>query len=436
MNGSNKVSEYIAPAAEEFRSRHSLLLPSYDMTFIGSPMIFLLMRGRWVLLLAGCMLCGCVGGPLPEKAAWPWESTKDYDKIQTGNYIGIRGNVAHFDEPPKAVQPVKPASLTPRIPAANSASATSVTQPQPPGLPAERETASGKSITTATYGYDFSLRNIKTALPSYLPTESGRNDYDIIAFNHGSAPVSVTIGIDPASAQNMATDKTLPFNCVVKPYSDQALVRIGPKIKGESFNFRTTYSWNIGDFTARHNCPEHYQFPFGKNVTAIASVSNAANTSAFTRHAVIFAMPVGTPVLAARKGTVVQIRPDKIDILHDDATIATYGHLEKIAADIVVGKSVSTEDAIGGVSTTADQKEGYLQLTVWRPEPVPTASLKAVSQSEGFDFVSFPLEFCNADASQCRVLVQDQMVSRNNIAGAKKQGVRKAKRKGKKDPNG
>lgn len=387
-------------------------------------------EGRWFLLLAGCLMFGCVSGPLPEKAAWPWESSKDYDKFQTGNFIGIRGNVAKFDEPPKAVKPVSPEAIKPPIPDSIPAIEASAAKSRLPLLPVESETVRVKPDPMQKKEYDFTLRDIKTAPPSYLPIDSIRAEYDITAFNHGNAPVSVTIGIDPATSQNISADKTLPFNFVVKPNSEQALVHIGQKAKTESYNFRSVFSWNIGDYTASHNCPEHYQFPFANNVQAFAHASDNANTSAYTRYSVIFSVPVGTRALVARKGAVVQIRTDKIDILHDDSTIATYGHLGKISEDMSVGKVVSTEDVIGVVGSTADNKEGYLQLTVWRPEPLPTASLRAFSQSGGFDAVSFPLEFCTADSSQCRVITQDQMVSRNKITEARKQGTRKSKSKG------
>jgi len=366
-------------------------------------------------------MSGCAGGQLPEKAAWPWEHAKDTGNNQTGDYVTFRGNVANFDKPPKAVKPVTPESLAPPVTVSTAVPETPLTKTQPP------LTGPVKFKDSAKREYDFTVRNIKTAPPSYLPTDAVRTAYDITAFNHGNAPVSVTIGLDPASSQNIATDKTLPLNAVVTPDSDQVLVRIGPKMKNEAFNFSYAYSWNIGDYTAIHNCPEHYRFPFGNDVKAFASVSDNANTSAYTLYAVIFSMPAGTPVLAARKGIVVKIKTDNVDILHDDSTIASYSHLGKISENIIAGKAVSTEDVIGEVGTAGDQKEGFIQLTAWRPEPRSAASLKTVSQSAGFDFVSFPLEFCSNGSSECRVITQSQMVSRNVVTDVKKQGKRKAK---------
>jgi len=383
--------------------------------------------GWLVLLVAGGMLSGCVGGPLPQKAAWPWEHAKDTGNYQTGEYLTIRGNVANFDEAPKTVKPVNPEDLKTHDPESKTAPETPLTKTHAPVLPTKSATASGTIRDSAQGDYDFTVRDIQLAPLSYLPAEAVRTACDLTAVNHGRAPVSVSIGIDPAASQNIATDKTLPLNAVVAPNSDQALVRIGPKVKNEGYSFKYSYSWSIGDFTAIHNCPEHYRFPFGYNIKALASASDSANSSAYTRNAVFFSMPVGSPVLAARKGRVVQIRANKIDVLHDDATIATYGHLGTIAEGIVAGKSVSTEDIIGVVGSVGDQNEAYLQLTVWRPEPRPVASLKTVSQGAGFDFVSFPLEFCSTVSGECRVISHDQIVSRDRMADAKKPGKRKSK---------
>jgi hypothetical protein len=185
----------------------------------------------------------------------------------------------------------------------------------------------------------------------------------------------------------------------------------------------------MGDYTARHHCPEQYRFPFGDNVRAFASVGGNADPTPYTRHAVVFSLPAGTPVLAARKGTVVQIKSDdRIDILHDDATIASYSHLGTIAQGITVGKTVSTDDIIGSVTATGNQKEAYMQLAVWRPEPLPPITLqKTDSTGSGFDLVSFPLEFCSADTNECGVLTKSQTVSRSKIAETKKQAKRKVK---------
>jgi len=275
-----------------------------------------------------------------EQSLWSMDHGEERGTLIKGNYFLVRGGVANFGEAPKAVQPLTPESPETHMPDSESAPEASVPKAQTPLQPAENVSDSCKIKNKTTGVYDFTVSDIKIEPPSYISMPTVSTTYDITAFNHGNAPVSVSIGIDPKSSNNISTDKALPFNVVIKPNSDQVLVNICPKMMNENYYYGTTYSWSIGDYTASHYCPEHYKFPFGDKVKAFASVNDNATTSAFARYAVIFAVPVGTSVLAARKGRVVRVREDKIDILHDDLTIATYGHLGKIHKSIFAGKDV------------------------------------------------------------------------------------------------
>ncbi len=387
-----------------------------------------LKHGQWLSLLAVCILCGCTSGPR-QKGIWPWEYGKETGNYQTGDYVSVSGDVGHFGEAPKAAKPVAPETLEPGAPASPPPSGPPAAKTEPPPLlPTAGRPGPAKTMGRQSGIYDFTVDGVKTTPPAYVPTYPGQTTYAITAFNHGNAPVSVTIGVDPNASENLQSDKTLPLNAVVPPYTDQALVNFGPKLKSAPYNLRYTFSWSIGDYRASHNCPEHYRFPFGNNIRAYVNVADKASATPYTRYAVIFSVPAGTPVLAARKGMVVRIRAeDSIDILHDDATIATYGHLGNIAHGLSVGKAVAAGDAIGLAGTAENRKEAYLQLTVWRPEPMPNASLQAIAPSSGFDLVSLPLEFCNAGAKECRVLTQDQWVSGNKTAAPKKQAKRRSR---------
>lgn len=391
--------------------------------------------GRWLPFLAGLILFGCAGGSQQQKGSWPWGYDRQEGRYPTGDYAAVSGTVAKFGGAPKAVKPVTPESRAASVPDANPPSGASVAKTPPPLMPAVGKPGSGTIVYKAKREYDFTVSETKIATPSYLPVGSVRPAYDITAGNHGNAPVSVTIGSDPNSSQNMATDKALPLTAVIPPNTDQALVHVTTKVKNEAYKFGYTCSWSIGDYTARHHCPEQYRFPFGDTIRAFAGVNDAAGSTPSTRFAVIFSLPAATPVLAARKGTVVQIGTsgDRIDILHDDSTIATYSHLGTIAEGVMAGKAVATGDVIGTAGAAGNQKEAYLQFVVWRPEPRPGASLTANSPGPGYDLVSFPLEFCGTNSKECKVLTQSQWVSRNKMAEVKKQGKRGVKSAVRKD---
>lgn len=370
---------------------------------------------RWALLLTGSLLLGCATAPPQEYNAWPWERTKEYGKYQTGTCVTVTGNVASFGAAPEAVKPVTLEAVQDRTPDQGAA------------VPVPQQETDPKQTENEVKGeYCFTIRDLRIPLLSGLELDPSTAAFDVIAFNDGNAPVSVMIDADRDASQHFSSDKPLPFHAVVPPNTNRVLFHVTPKRSTGTHSFRYTYSWSIGDYTAR-DVSSGYQFPFPEGIIAFASVSDNANTTPYTRNAVVFVMPAGTPVLAARKGTVVQIKADdQVDVLQEDSTIATYSHLGKIADGLRVGKALATEDVIGTVGA-GFKDGGYLQLAVWRPQPRTIRDLESEGTDAGFSLVSLPLEFCSADSRACRVLKRDQTVSRSKITAAKKQGPRKTK---------
>lgn len=98
------------------------------------------------------------------------------------------------------------------------------------------------------------------------------------------------------------------------------------------------------------------------------------------RHAVDFATPVGTPVLAAREGVVMQLeggfaeggldRPEDmaranfIRILHDDGTMAVYAHLAADGTEVRPGERVRRGQRIGRSGNTGYSGGPHLHFVV------------------------------------------------------------------------
>ena len=375
----------------------------------------------WLLLLFACAVSGCASLPEKDTAVWPWEYGKGQGEPNTGDYTAIRAGVAKFGKPPEAVKPIKLESAESHPPGARPATETMAIKAEP--------TAADKQLmgkgSDRKNGYDFYVsENRSTASSLLLNTDD--QAYDITAFNNGNAPVTVIIYINQDAAQNTLVDKKLPYYSVVPPKTVRNLVRVSPKTKQPGFNFSYSSVWNIGDYTATHNCPEHYQFPFGEKVRAFASVSSSEDNTPYTRNAVVFSVPKGTPVLAARKGTVVQIGSDgKVDILHEDSTIATYYHLEKITEYVAIGKTVTIDDIIGIAGTSENNKNAYMQLTVWHPMPTANDPLLASAKRISLEAVSLPLTFASAGSNKGKILSKNQSVSRGKLPAASKQTKRK-----------
>jgi len=374
---------------------------------------------RNLLILGALFICGCT--TLPEqKDVWPWEYGRGQGEPNTGDYAAFRAGIANFGEPPKTVRPV---SITPHPAEQQSAAISPAADTEPPAVGVQRKE---KATSGKKDGYDFSVSTRKSLVVDNLLLDSGRPAYDMIAANEGNAPVSVAIQLNTSASQNVTSDKPLPCSAVVPPHSERTLLQFSAKNRKQGFNFSYNTSWSIGDYTAVHNCPEQYLFPFGEKVRALASVAATSDDSPFTRNAVVFSVPKNTPVLAARKGVVIQISPNgKVDILHEDATIATYHHLERINEYVAVGTTVTTDDIIGIAATGGTNTDAFIQLTVWRPQAQASEHLQAGSQRTGFEAVSFPLAFKSAGAGNGKVLTKNQPVSRGALGLSKKQAKRR-----------
>jgi hypothetical protein len=98
------------------------------------------------------------------------------------------------------------------------------------------------------------------------------------------------------------------------------------------------------------------------------------------RFAFDFAMPVGTPVLAAREGTVVRVsdgfteagldpsfgvKANKVMILHADGTFADYAHL-RVGAIVKPGQQVKQGEVIGYSGHTGFSAGPHLHFAVLR----------------------------------------------------------------------
>jgi murein DD-endopeptidase MepM/ murein hydrolase activator NlpD len=278
-------------------------------------------------------------------------------------------------------------------------SAPAKTAPTTPDKPAAGS-ESGK--------YDFSVEEVQFRESSFLANGKQAPSVRIVARNRGYAPVSVTVAFDRDISENMTWAATKAHTSVVPPLSEKEVARFNPVNNRDHWKLYWHYAWDIGDYTARHTSPQGYRFPFSATVSAYAGVSEDANPTPYARNAVTFTMPADARVLAARKGTVVRINEKKdLDILHDDSTIATYGHLGEVDRGIRVGKAVEAGDPIGSAGKTGER--AFMQLAVWRPEPKTMSTLENRGKS-GFQAVSFPLEFCS-DAQHCMPLKHSQPVS-------------------------
>ena len=219
--------------------------------------------------------------------------------------------------------------------------------------------------------YPFSIDNEKTP-----------NGHRLVARNSGPAPVSVKVSL--VDAQFVSTDRQFPIYVVVPPGGGTLyLGEIHASIPGVGYKFRTQYTWTLGDFNAAQAPDALYRLPYRDGTTF--SIDQAPGGPITTHNrpdsqfAVDITMPEGTPILAAREGTVIfteanQVygaqQPDmmgkanEVRIQHADGTFAIYAHLKHGGVFVSPGQHVRAGQQIGLAGSTGYSSGPHLHFAV------------------------------------------------------------------------
>ncbi|HRP71855.1 MAG TPA: M23 family metallopeptidase [Luteimonas sp.] len=217
---------------------------------------------------------------------------------------------------------------------------------------------------------------VEAAAVARLRVEAGGDGALAFVDNLLAGPIEVMLHADGGGP--WASDPPLPARATVPPHSGALLARI---VRG---NPRLRVVAVPGTPNARPRDVE-YAYPLQTAALRVQQAWGGSYSHADdeNRHAVDFAAPVGTPVLAARDGTVMQTEarfgdasPDDEDddalaaranfirILHDDGTMALYAHLRPGGVLVRDGQRVRRGQQIGLSGNTGRSTAPHLHFVV------------------------------------------------------------------------
>lgn len=197
-------------------------------------------------------------------------------------------------------------------------------------------------------------------------------------------------GSDDANVPNNAE-----FYKILQPQSRALLISVANAGRGKS-NLRYKWMAAPGDPNAQHHPSRPYRAPFSIGSTFVVSQafpSAFTHTTPDSRYAVDIALPDGTPVYAARDGTVIDARHDKfvgglspvmmdqanqVIILHEDGTIGLYGHLHWDSIRVHVGEHVNRGQYIANSGNTGFSSGPHLHFAVVRNDGMTVLSVPIV----------------------------------------------------------
>jgi len=175
--------------------------------------------------------------------------------------------------------------------------------------------------------------------------------------NHFHGPAEIELRL--AQAMNVSATPALPARFVLPAATEWGLVTFGPEDPTEPFSYQLAYSLVPG--APAQDLPKDLDFyppfargkifPISQGLDDMVTHQGAAN-----RYAIDIVMPIGTPVLAARSGMVMDMEeafPDTgakddrlvmqanfVRIAHDDGTMAVYAHLQQNSLRVQPGMQV------------------------------------------------------------------------------------------------
>lgn len=206
----------------------------------------------------------------------------------------------------------------------------------------------------------------------------------VVARNDGPAPITIHVTL---SSENIGTTSDWPVTAIVPAHGAVPLGYIAPVHREQPYRYLFSYTYYVGRIDAEPSAGPMYRYPFPDGEThAITQAHGGKLTSHNNKqnlYAVDFDMPVGTPVVAARAGVVVDVvlthdaggrdlsfieQANMITIVHDDGTIAEYAHLSPGKPLVARGQRVAAGALIGYSGNTGYSTGPHLHFVVSRPD--------------------------------------------------------------------
>lgn len=223
----------------------------------------------------------------------------------------------------------------------------------------------------------------------------------VLAQNNGPAPILAMVNL--LNPDNAIIDPAPPIILVIKPQESIPIASVHVAFAGQRYRISTSYKFSIGDPDALHDSKAIYRLPFQDGQTIkIGQVRGGRITThnaPDSQYAVDFAVPIGTPVHAARKGHVVDVdqhftkggndpklKANHVLILHEDGTLGMYSHFSTNRITVSIGQEVEAGALIGYSGNTGYSSGPHLHFAVLTNTRTPDGTAK---------YISAPVDFVN-----------------------------------------
>ena len=206
-------------------------------------------------------------------------------------------------------------------------------------------------------------------------------------FNKKPFVVTVTLDVHTGNLKTSAKNQRQhTINQVLQGHQRVKVLELYPINIHRKIWYDESFYWTPGNMQAVHETDIMYQHPYaqGDYFPIVQGFGGGYSHSGASEYAVDFAMPIGTPIHAARAGLVIDLVENHsrgganrkyakyanyVVILHGDDTTGEYYHLKKNGVTVTLGERVITGQKLGYSGNTGFSSLPHLHFAIYHAKP-------------------------------------------------------------------
>ena len=217
----------------------------------------------------------------------------------------------------------------------------------------------------------------------YLREDGPTSDRRYSLWNGYGGPIEVLMDFE--DEVNVISEPPLPGTKVIPGQQHSLVLQVQPLDEHQAWSYRFSYRYVPGDPRTQPDPNAVYLLPFDETLQLRVDQGFGGSYShgdAHSFHAVDISMDEGTPIRAARAGTVMSVdsdfhgagtdlakygdRANNIRIVHGDGSMAVYAHLALESVVVGIGDRVRAGEVIAKSGNTGFSSGPHLHFVIQR----------------------------------------------------------------------